>query len=165
MSCIQISLDTLAGVRETIKASFYWTTNYEETPLCVFDSFFPRSSRYSISAHRVEEKAEEFVANAMLFNLMELDKGEEPQGYQESLAALAEYGKSRKRLGIWQFYKSLQFIDYNTDVCGQMTAEQYEKWPMREQYEKFHSLCNRLCNRLAKRFVSKMPQYEQAVWG
>ena len=162
MSCIQISLDTLAGVRETIEASMYWTTDYEETPCCVFDVFFPRSSRFNISANRVKEKAAEFVAQALVFNSLQLGDSD-PILHHESLMELNRI--SRKRLGVWQFYKSLQFIDYNTDVRGQMTAEQYEKWPMREQYEKFHSLCDEICNRLAERFVSKLPQYEQAVWG
>ena len=162
MSCIQISLDTLAGVRETIEASMYWTTDYEETPCGVFDVFFPNSSRFNISENRVKEKAAEFVVQALVFNFLELDLS----GSMQHHGSIIELNRiSRKRLGVWQFYKSLQFISYNTDVRVQMTAEQYERWPMREAYEKFHSLCDEICNRLAERFVSKLPQYEQAVWG
>ena len=164
MSCIQISFETLAGVRETIESSLFWTSDYQETPTCIFSVFFPNSSRFNIAGNRVKEKAAEFVAQALLFNHMELDRnGETPEHYQTWLQALTEF--NGKRPNIMQFYKSMQFIDYNTDVRGQMTDKEYQAWPMREQYEKFHETCERVCNRLAERFVSKMPEYEKAEWG
>jgi len=163
MSCIQISFETLAGVRETIEASLFWTSDYQETPLCIFSEFFPNSSRFNIAGNRVKEKASEFVTLALSFNTIQLERGKTPDYLPELQQALAEF--NGKRPNIMQFYKSMQFIDYNTDVRGQMTDKEYQAWPMREQYEKFHETCERVCNRLAERFVSKMPEYENAEWG
>jgi len=163
MSCIQISFETLAGVRETIESSLFWTSDYQETPLCIFSVFFPNSSRFNIAENRVKEKASEFVTLALSFNTIQLERGKTPNYLPELQQALAEF--NGKRPNIMQFYKSMQFIDYNTDVRGQMTDKEYQAWPMREQYEKFHETCERVCNRLAERFVSKMPEYENAEWG
>ena len=163
MSCIQISFETLAGVRETIEASKLWRDDYPETPCCLFNAFFPRSSRFDISENRVKETAAEFVTLALAFNTIELHKGETPYYLPELQQALAEF--NGKRPNIMQFYKSLQFIGYNTDVRGHLTDEEYQAWPMREQYEKFHDTCERVCNMLAENFVRKMPEYENAKWG
>lgn len=163
MSCIQISFETLAGVRETIEATRFWRDDYPDTPCCLFDAFFPNQSIFSITENRVKETAAEFVALALAFNTIELHHGETPYFLPQLQQALAEF--HGKRPNIMQFFKSMMFISYNTSAAGWINENEYKSWPMREQYEKFHKTCDRVIKALAVDFVSRTTEFENAKWG
>lgn len=167
MSTLPLSIDSLAQVRETLQMSQHWHTNEKEYPCGLVAIFmndaFPREEK-------VNAFASHFVHQAYIFNAIAYFKGEhakgktEPSQWNDGLRAIDM--TNAKRMGICQFLKSLQCIDYNTDVRGWLTDEQYEKWERKEQYEKFHDTLQRMIHFLALHILDyDSEEYKNAKWG
>ena len=167
MSCMPISFKALAGVRETLLSSFYWTAQTDENPLSLCHAFAGGSSR-SIGEKRMNDLALEFVEQAFVFNSVEYFRGEyarenaEPIEWGGYFAALKK--SNSKRLPIIQMFKTLQMIDYNTEPKGWMTESEYANWARREEFERFKKTMNRIISCIACFIVSRTEAYKNADW-
>lgn len=167
MSCMAISMKALAGVRETLVCSFFWTQQSDENPLGLFEAFSGTYRRYA-SLPVTKQQAKEFVEKAFIFNSIEYFKGEqaktnsEPVEWGDYLFCLENYDS--KRLSIMQLYKTLQMIDYNTEAKGWLTDSEYENWSRRVEYESFKEKLNKVRNYLARFIVSRLDKYKEAEW-
>ncbi len=164
MSTLPLSIDRLAEVRETLKMSQFWSLNGKEFPLGLAEVLLGGESR---RADKIENAASEFVHLAYIFNCHGYFKGkkvnDEPLAWSDALRVIDT--TDRRRLGICQFLKSLQCIDYNTDVEGWLTQEQYENWGRREQYEKFKKTLDGMINYLALHIIHfDSEEYKAAKW-
>lgn len=167
MSCMAISFNALAGVRETLVSSFYWREQNDEKPLGLCTAFTGRSVLH-VNTAMAETQAKEFVEKCFVFNSIEYFKGEHAKNNAEPIewGEAIEIAKSCKseRLPIMQFYKTLQMIDYNTEASGWLTKEEYEKWARKDEYEVFKSNIKDLTKYLAEFLVSRTQAYKDAEW-
>ena len=165
MSCMAISMKALAGVRETLRSSYYWNEQRDETPISLKYVF---TGTHYPSDKLTEIQAKEFVEKAFIFNSIEYFKGEQARENSEPI----EWGEycfclarcDSKRLSVMQLYKTLQMIDYNTDAKGWLTAAEYENWARKREYENFKETLKRITNYLAGFIVSRTEEYEKAAW-
>ena len=160
MSCMDISIKALAGVRETLKSSLYWREQSDEKPL-VLGSV--------LRNYRINEKAiDNFVENAFIFNSIEYFKGEqarnnaEPKEWGDFIYCLRNCDS--ERLKIVQFYKTIQMIDYNTDPKGWLSQEQYDNWCRKSEFEKFKEILHKIEHCVASFLVSRLDEYKKAEW-
>ena len=168
MSTLAISVKALASVRETMRASYFWQTNNDDTPLCFWHSFMGNFSTFSSSEKATLEKANDFVRLAFIFNAEEYHKGK----FAEINASPIEYGNflnavancQPKRLDVFQLLTTLQMIAYNTCSRGWMTNETYKNWAYREEYEKFHATIEKMISSLAQHIVDTLPQKQLTKW-
>lgn len=146
--------------------SQHWRSNGKEYPcglVAVFmDDAFPREEK-------VNAFASLFVHQAYIFNAIAYFKGEhakdkpEPQQWQDGLRAID--CTNRPRLHVGQLLKSLCCIEYNTDVKGWLTDEQYNSWARKTQYEKFHNTLQKLIHFLAFHLLDfDSEDYKNAKW-
>ena len=167
MSCLPLSMTTLASVRETLRCSYSWTEDAPETPIALWFAFTDgRSVRSDLVATRHSEK---FVELAYIFNCIEYSQGEEARTNSEPVSwglalDIAKHGQGQ-RLSILQLIKSLECIDYNTSSDGWLEKEEYENWARREEFEKFKTQLKRIILALLSSVVSRLPEYKQAKWG
>ena len=63
-----------------------------------------------------------------------------------------------------KLYKTLQMIDYNTSPKGWLSAEEYEHWYRKHEFENFKDTLHRIKNYLASFLVSRTEEYEKATW-
>ena len=169
MSTMIINIQSLANVRASLAKSFIWREDSDTTPLCLFEAFMPKTSRFMVKREQVSKAAGDFVAAAMIFNLEEYERGK----YAKMNAEPVDYGyyfKTLKRtkgepLGKVQLLKTLEFISYNTLVKGWLTGDEFNQWSRRDEYKKFHKTIDRLIHALLHDLVSKTEEYKAAVWG
>ena len=169
MSTMIISIKSLANVRASLAKSFVWREDSDMTPLCLFEAFMPKTSRFMVKREQVSKAAGDFVAAAMIFNLEEYECGK----FAKMNAEPVDYGyyfKTLKRtkgepLGKVQLLKTLEFISYNTLVKGWLTGDEFNQWSRRDEYKKFHKTIDRLIHALLHDLVSKTEEYKAAVWG
>lgn len=168
MSTLPISTKALACVRETMRASYFWRTDYAETPLIFWGSFMGTGSIFASSEKRTLERANDFVRLAAIFNTEAYHKGEfakvnsSPVEIGCFLRSVDNY--NGKRLDVFQLLKTLQMISYNTDAEGWMEEETYKNWAYREEYEKFHKTLDKMISNLAEDIVWRLPQSQAAEW-
>lgn len=169
MSTLPLSIDNLANVRETLWLSQWWASdsNTKERPIMLISNF---TGQHRNTPTKVGESVKEFVHLAYIFNCIAYFKGEHAKGKTEPLqwndGLRAIDMTNAERMGICQFLKTLQCIDYNTDVRGWLTDEQYEKWERKEQYEKFHDTLLRMIHFLALHILDyDSEEYKNAKWG
>ena len=160
MSCMDISIKALAGVRETLKSSLYWREQTDEKPLVL---------GWVLRECRLNEKAiDKFVEDAFFFNATEYFKGEqaknnaEPKEWGDFIFCLKNYDS--KRLPLAQFFKTLEMIDYNTEPKGWLTKDEYENWSRKSDYEKFKEILHKILFYVASSLVSRLKEYEDAEW-
>lgn len=160
MSCMDISIKALAGVRETLKSSLYWREESDEKPL-VLGSVLRK--------YRINEKAiDNFVENAFFFNATEYFKGEQARSNAEPIewggfvSCLKNYDS--KRLPLAQFFKTLEMIDYNTEPKGWLTDDEYENWSRKKDFERFKEILHEILFYVASSLVSRLKEYEDAAW-
>ena len=165
MSCMAISMEALAGVRETLVSSYFWKEQSDERPLGLHRAF---TGCYGNNLKLTEIQAQEFVENAFVFNSIEYFKGEhaksnaEPIEWGDFIRCLKNF--NHHRLPIMQFYKTLRMIDYNTDAEGWMEKSVYENWSRREEYENFKKTIKRVEQCLAEFIISRTKEYQEAEW-
>ena len=167
MSCMAVSLNALARVRETLVSSFYWREQSDEKPLGLCHAFTGRSVLH-VNTAIAKQQAREFVEKCFIFNSIEYFKGEQAKSNAEPIEwgdaiFCAKYCK-RERLSIMQFYKTLRMIDYNTNASGWLTKEQYENWARKDEYEVFKSNIKDLTKFLAEFLVTQTQAYQDAEW-
>lgn len=155
MSCMQISLRALAGVREFLEASELWSVIDKEHPGIGF------------IIERMNPK--HFVQSAYIFNRIELSEGKEARENQEPESWRAEIALAQKavpeRLKVIQVFKTVQMIDYNTESAGWLTQTEYENWNRKAEYEQFKKYIRNLKIYLAEHIIDHfIPEYEQAEW-
>lgn len=171
MSTLPISIDTLAQVRETIYMSFFWRKSGENVCLGLFDAFSGQS-HYASTEDEAFKAAEKFVNEAYRFNSiaciayfngLHYNSNKEPEAWDCDIQAM--HNMRRKRLTLVQLYKTIQCIDYNTDVKGYFTPQQYQAWDRRLEYEAFMHQLQRMERRLAAHIISELDEYKAAAWG
>lgn len=169
MSTMIINIQSLANVRASLAKSFVWREDSDMTPLCLFEAFMPKTSRFMVKREQASKAAGDFVAAAMIFNLEEYECGE----FAKMNAEPVDYGyyfKTLKRtegkpIGKAQLVKTLQCIKYNTSVKGWLTDGEYNQWSRRIEYIKFHKTLDRLIGALLADLVGQLDSYKTAVWG
>lgn len=169
MSTMIISIQSLANVRASLEKSFIWREDSDTTPLCLFEAFMPKTSRFMVKREQVSKAAGDFVAAAMIFNLEEYECGK----FAKMNAEPVDYGyyfKTLKRtkgkpIGKAQLVKTLQCIKYNTSVKGWLTPSEYNQWTRRDEYKEFHKTLDRLIGALLADLVDQLDSYKTAVWG
>lgn len=163
MSCMTISKEALIGVRETLNDSLNWKERSDEQ-ITSLPFVFSKNRK---NAEKFEEETQKFITDAFIFNQFELTKGDEE--VNENLGWCEKYiqylrKEEGKRMTIIQFLKTLQMIDYNTDVRGWIKDEEYETWRLRKDYENFKMKINELISHIAQFIVSNLPEYNNAKW-
>jgi len=169
MSTLICNIQSLANVRASLAKSFLWREDSDTTPLCLFEAFMPKTSRFMVKRVHASKAASDFVAAAMIFNLEEYECGQ----FAKMGAEPVDYGyylKTLKRtkgevLGKVQLLKTLQFISYNTHVKGWLTEDEFNRWSRIVEYKKFRKTIDRLIHALLNDLVSKTEEYKAAVWG
>lgn len=169
MSTMVINIQSLANVRASLAKSFVWREDSDTTPLCLFEAFMPKTSRFMVKREQVSKAAGDFVAAAMIFNLEEYERGK----YAKMNAEPVDYGyyfKTLKRtqgkpIGKAQLVKTLQCIKYNTSVKGWLTPSEYNQWTRRDEYKEFHKTLDRIIGALLADLVDQLDSYKTAVWG
>lgn len=163
MSCMIISLEALARVRETLTASAYYKGDDINRPSRLYRAFANGSTA---AAKRL---ADEFVKLACIYNNIEYFKGEQARNNAEPV----EWGielyhlqnmVNRQPLDVYQLYKTLEMIDYNTDPQGWMEPEEYDNWCRREEFEKFKETLKNLSLFLAEHIAKNTEGYKNAQW-
>lgn len=163
MSCITISKEALIGVRETLNDSLNWEeTTKEQMPEL---SFIFSKNRNDIK--KFEEETQDFIFDAFYYNQCELMKGYEEVNlisgwYNPYFQELRK--QEGNRMTIIQFLKTLQMINYDTEVKGCLTAKEYEAWGLRKDYENFKMKINELISNVAQFIVANLPEYANAKW-
>ncbi len=166
MSCIPVNIDSLVDVREMLYYSAGWREQTDNKPLQLWLALTGDYDKRSETA----KIAVDFVEKAYIFNAIECFCGKhaksntEPEQWNDALQAMKNV-RRYKLIPIMQLFKSLQFIDYNTDVAGWLTPEEYENWSRKDEYEQFKDTCARLRKFLAEFIVSRLPEYQAAKWG
>ena len=164
MSCMIISMEALARVRETLKAAAYYQGDDINRPRKLYNAFTNGSQK---AAKRL---ATDFVVRACIFNFIEYDKGEEARNNAEPvdwgtvIYHLTNNFNNRQPLDVYQLYKTLEMIDYNTDPQGWMEPEEYENWCRREEFEKFKETLKNLSLFLAEHIAKNTEGYKNAQW-
>ncbi len=163
MSCMTISKEALIGVRETLNDALNWKERSDEQ-ITSLPFVFSKNRK---NAEKFEEETQKFITDAFIFNQFELTKGDEE--VNENLGWCEKYiqylrKEEGKRMTIIQFLKTLQMIDYNTDVRGWIKDEEYETWRLRKDYENFKMKINELISHIAQFIVSNLPEYNNAKW-
>ena len=163
MSCMTISKEALIGVRETLNDSLNWKERSDEQ-ITSLPFVFSKNRK---NAEKFEEETQKFITDAFIFNQFELTKGDKE--VNENLGWCEKYiqclrKEEGKRMTIIQFLKTLQMIDYNTDVRGWIEDEEYETWRLRKDYENFKMKINELISHIAQFIVSNLPEYNNAKW-
>lgn len=161
MSCLQISDRALAGVSTTIISASFWREQTEGQPLSFYHYI---TGEYSNTEERAKDCAKTFVYFSMLFNYMELEGGELKSTDVFNADLERVWNKVQDRLSVMQLLKTLQMIDYNTDVKGQMEQEQYDNWSLKSEYESYKKHLDETISYLAEFIVSRMPEYRAAKW-
>ena len=163
MSCITISKEALIGVRETLNDSLNWKeTTKEQMPELSF--IFSKNRK---DVEKYEEETQKFITDAFIFNQFELTKV-----YKEAKLISGWHNpyfqelrkQEGNRMTIIQFLKTLQMINYNTEVMGCLTAKEYETWRLRKDYENFKIKINELISHVAQFIVNRLPEYKKAKW-
>ena len=158
-----ISLEALARVRETLKASAYYQGGDINKPRKLYKAFTNGSQK---AAKRL---ADEFVTRACIFNNIEYFKGEQARNNAEPV----EWGielyhlknmANRQPLDVYQLYKTLEMIDYNTNPQGWMERREYKNWCRREEFEEFKETLKRMTQCLAEHIARNTEGYKNAKW-
>lgn len=163
MSCMTISKEALIGVRETLNDSLNWKeTTKEQMPEL---SFIFSKNRNDIK--KFEEETQDFIFDAFYYNQCELMKGYEEVNlisgwYNPYFQELRK--QEGNRMTIIQFLKTLQMINYDTEVKGCLTAKEYEAWGLRKDYENFKMKINELISNVAQFIVANLQEYDSAKW-
>lgn len=163
MSCMTISKEALIGVRETLNDSLNWKeTTKEQMPEL---SFIFSKNRNDVK--KFEQETQDFIFDAFYYNQCELMKGYEEVNlisgwYNPYFQELRK--QEGNRMTIIQFLKTLQMINYDTEVKGCLTAKEYEAWGLRKDYENFKMKINELISNVAQFIVANLPEYANAKW-
>lgn len=163
MSCMTISKEALIGVRETLNDSLNWKeTTKEQMPEL---SFIFSKNRNDIK--KFEEETQDFIFDAFYYNQCELMKGYEEVNlisgwYNPYFQELRK--QEGNRMTIIQFLKTLQMINYDTEVKGCLTAKEYEAWGLRKDYENFKMKINELISNVAQFIVANLQEYDSVKW-
>ena len=166
MSCMPISFEALAAVRETLVSSYHWKEQTDNKPLGLHHAF---TGSYGWNLTHTRTMAQKFVECAYVFNYIEYFKGEpartnsEPIEWGRALCHIAKCNPSRK-MSIMQLYKTMQMIDYNTDALGWMTENERDSWTRLDDYKTFKQTIRRTISFLAEFIVSRLDDYMEAEW-
>lgn len=168
MSCMPISIKALLSVCSTLKSSYFWGEQTDETPLGLFTKLCGECHFYCSEAVANHE-AVLFCMQAFVFNSIEYYKGKQAEENAEPIVwgeiyHILRNDKKTKRLSIMQLYVTLCMWNYNTEPKGWLEHKDYMKWARREEYEKFKEKLEGMVNYLARFMVSRLPEYEKAEW-
>lgn len=162
MSVLLISDAMISSVCGELTRLAVARTGGEDTPLGVGRIFNP------CSIEQAENEVGRFCEMAMRFNIMErnamLGKKYGNIEYTHD-SFLKSMEAKRVKLSPVSLYKQIQFISYNCDPCCEMSGDEYDKWPMREEYEDFVCKCSRLEALLSSHIISFMKEYKDSPWG
>lgn len=170
MSTLAVSPKALIGVRQTLRASLYWKTNEEDTPLCIFDSFAePHQTVFNTNVETWHRQVDNFIQLAYIFNDEEMEHAKYAKAYAEPIEwqhifHLLDKCDGGRRFSVYQFLTTLRFIRYNTTAKGWMDEMTYQNWSRREEYEKFHKTLARMISAVACDICSRLPQMKQTEW-
>lgn len=163
MSVILISDTMISSVCGELTRLAIARTGMEDTPLGV-GYIFGSPTTFELA----EKEVGRFCEMAMRFNIMEWNAmfGKKHGNIEYTHDSFLNSLKAKRvQLTPVSLYKQIQFINYNCNPDCEMSRDEYEKWPMREEYEEFLNKCNRLEALLSTHIISHMKEYNDSPWG
>lgn len=168
MSTLPISLNALAAVRDTLIASFYWRENDENHCSYLFDVFANRPSHNYVTESEAKGMVENFVNLAYIFNAISYFKGEQAKTNEEpdewGCALEALKSTRGKTMTLVQLFKTIQCIDYNTDVESWLQPGEYYNWKRKYIFEEFNKTIMRINVCLGNHIIGQTEEYKAAKW-
>ena len=158
MSTIQVSARALQGVRNKLQSSFFWNRHNLQHPVSLYKTFAGTS--YKESEEVAKRRIDEFIRLVIIFNATEYDRGKCPD--EEYVNHWMKLSNGDCDISIHQFYKTMLFIDYNTEAEGWI--DENEPWIYRAAYKGFKQQVEEIINYLANHIAAHTKEVEDAKW-